>query len=358
MQAQFWHNKKIFLTGHTGFKGAWLSLWLQAWGAKICGYALPPQSHPNLFDLLHLVDDLENHFADIRDAEKLSRLMQKFQPDIVIHMAAQPLVRYSYQHPVETYAVNVMGTVNVLEAFRNSSARLLLNVTTDKVYENKEQVHGYSEDEPLGGYDPYSSSKACSELVTAAYRASFFNPRSFQQHHKAVASARAGNVIGGGDWSEDRIVPDLIRGFSKKMPVFIRYPQAIRPWQHVLESLSGYMTLLERLWAAPQEFAAAFNFGPSEQDCISVADLTSLMAKTWGEGAIWQADLHVQPHEANFLKLNTDKAKIQLNWQPVWNVQQAITAVVAWYKTWHLGQDMRAYTLSQLQEYIRDRHAF
>lgn len=348
MTQGLWRSKRVFLTGHTGFKGSWLSLWLNTLGAEVCGYALKPNTTPNLFEVLQ--PELISHIADIRDAEALTKAVMAFKPDIIIHMAAQPLVRYSYEHPVETYATNVMGTVNILEVFRHSTAKIFINVTTDKVYDNKERLQGYREDEPLGGYDPYSNSKACSELVTSAYRNSFFNPHDFAKHGKAVATARAGNVIGGGDWSEDRLVPDLIMGFINAKPVNLRYPEAIRPWQHVFEPLGGYLNLAEHLWQAPQEFAQAFNFGPVDADCISVGNLANMLAEAWGQDVTWQHQKE-EKHEATFLKLDIQKSKTKLAWEPRWDIQKAVAETVAWYQAWHEEADMGAFSLKQLNQF-------
>lgn len=347
MNRQFWIGKRVFVTGHTGFKGSWLTLWLNTLEAQVCGYALAPSIQPNLFEILDL--DVESYVADIRDYKKLAKTVHDFKPDIIIHMAAQPLVRYSYEYPLETYETNVMGTVNVLEVFRNSTAKIFINVTTDKVYENKERIQGYHEDEPLGGYDPYSNSKACSELVTSAYRNSFFNPQDFDRHGKAVASARAGNVIGGGDWSLDRLVPDLIMGFIKGQPVSLRYPHAIRPWQHVLEPLSGYLTLAEYLWSQPKDFSEAFNFGPTDTDCISVGALADALVKAWGQDVSWYYEGSQEVHEATFLKLDISKARVKLNWKPTWDIIQAVHETVSWYKAWIDKQNMQQFTLKQLE---------
>lgn len=348
---EFWMGKKIFLTGHTGFKGSWLVYWLHLMGAKVVGYALAPNTKPAMYNILGLADVVESSFiADIRDFSILSRAMAKFEPDVVIHMAAQPLVRYSYSHPLETYQVNVMGTANVLEALRAApSVRATVIVTTDKCYENKERDAGYSEDEPMGGVDPYSSSKGCAELVTSAYRRSFF---STKENMNAIASARAGNVIGGGDWSEDRLIPDAIRSFEEHKTLVIRNPLAVRPWQHVIEPLSGYLVLAQSLYQSGNDFASGWNFGPDEIDARTVKEVIDLFAKYWSGGADWAQDLSTQPHEAQLLKLNCTKAKNLLGWYPRWNLETALEKVVDWQKAFLTKQDMRDMTRMQIKSYL------
>ncbi|MDH4276236.1 MAG: CDP-glucose 4,6-dehydratase, partial [Gammaproteobacteria bacterium] len=306
VHAAFWSKKRVFLTGHTGFKGSWLSLWLQNMGAEVCGFAIEPPTTPNLFTTANVSQGMRSTMGDIRDYESVHRAMQLFNPEIVIHMAAQPLVRLSYKEPVLTYSTNVMGTVHVLEAARNvANVRAIINVTTDKCYENKEWVWAYRENEPMGGYDPYSNSKGCSELVTSAYRQSYFTSDSV-----AVATARAGNVIGGGDWAEDRLIPDILRAFEMRKPVNIRNPSAIRPWQHVLEPLSGYLMLAQHLCSDEgQKYAQAWNFGPNEDDVKPVQWIVEQLANNWGNGATWQMDNALHPHEAHYLKLDISKAK-------------------------------------------------
>lgn len=355
----FWQGKKVLLTGHTGFKGSWLSLWLSQWGAEVIGYALPPPTVINLFDKLHLATRMTSIIGDIRDAEALQAVFNTHQPEIVIHLAAQPLVRYSYQQPVETYATNVMGSVNLLEAVRHcASVKAVVNVTTDKCYENQEWVWGYREQEAMGGYDPYSNSKACAELVTAAYRQSFFNPQQFEQHGVALASARAGNVIGGGDWAQDRLIPDIMRSCQLGQDVVIRHPHAIRPWQHVLEPLSGYLTLAQALYERPKQYAEAWNFGPQDCDAKPVQWIVDYVLKAWGEGRQSRLDATTQPHEAHFLKLDCSKAKAQLHWQPRWSLSQALDAVVAWHKADHAGEAMLAVSQAQLQHYLHSTTEF
>jgi len=350
----FWKGKKVFLTGHTGFKGGWLSLWLASMGAKVTGYALEPNTTPNLFEVLAIDSLIEkSHIADIRDLEKLEKAMFEAKPDIVIHMAAQPLVRYSYANPVETYATNVMGTVHVLESTRAiDSVHATVVVTTDKCYENKEWVWGYREDEPMGGFDPYSNSKGCAELVTSAYRQSYFSsPTSINK----VASARAGNVIGGGDWSEDRLIPDVIKAFEANEPLMIRNPLATRPWQHVLEPLSGYLILAQTLYEEGSTFASGWNFGPRDEDNRSVRDVVELIIFNWGATARWEKEGSEQPHEANLLKLDCSKAHTQLGWTPKWNLECAAQKVVQWQKAYQLKENMQEFSLAQINHYMSSK---
>lgn len=347
MNREFWRGKRVFLTGHTGFKGGWLALWLADLGAEVYGYALPPPTEPNIFTVANLRDRLaRSTIADIRDAAALTQAMQAAQPDIVFHLAAQPLVRYSYIAPVETYAANIMGTVNLLEATRQTpGVKAAVNVTTDKCYENREWVWPYRENEAMGGFDPYSSSKACSELVTAAYRRSFLEPAGIH-----LASARAGNVIGGGDWAADRLVPDFLRALDAGQTLTIRSPLATRPWQHVLEPLSGYLILAEKLFTAGQSFAEAWNFGPEEADARPVRWIVEYLCSQVPDAA-WQSDASPQPHEANTLNLDSSKAKAQLGWRPRWNLQTALGMTLAWHRAWRQGEDMAAFSVQQIHEY-------
>ena len=362
----FWRSKKVFLTGHTGFKGAWLSIWLDALGAKVTGYALKPPTNPSLFELCRLDRRVKSSIGDIRDAIQLKKAVLATQPEIVIHMAAQPLVRESYRSPAETYETNVMGTVNLLEAVHAcGSVKAVVNVTTDKCYENKEHSRGYKEGEPLGGYDPYSSSKACSELVTSAYRNSFFNPEKYSsscqpsnpptlqssRHHVALASARAGNVIGGGDWATDRLIPDMIRATFKGEKVRIRNPRAIRPWQHVLDPLAGYLKLAELLYTHGPRYGEAWNFGPKAGDAKDVEWIVRRMFAAWPKAPGYIIDKGRHPHEAHFLKLDSSKARRELGWTPRWNVGQAIDRVVSWTRAYSSKEEMREVCLKQIREY-------
>jgi CDP-glucose 4,6-dehydratase len=347
----FWQGKRVLVTGHTGFKGGWLALWLKHLQAKVIGYALPPSTTPSLYEVAGIGRGMVSIMGDVRNGKHLARVMAEYQPEIVYHMAAQPLVRLSYRCPVETYETNVMGTVQVLDAIRRTKGvRVVVCITSDKCYQNKEWVWGYREDEPLGGYDPYSSSKGCSELVVAAFRSSFFNQDNYADHGVSVATARAGNVIGGGDWAEDRLVPDVMRSFASNHTVCIRYPNAIRPWQHVLEPLNGYMRLAEHLWDSPA-YAESWNFGPNEHDVQSVEWIVKYLSKKWGPGAKWEKACGEHPHEAHFLRLDSSKAKARLGWYPRWSLQQALDSTVSWYRDLHDGVDMRIACLKQLSLY-------
>ena len=348
VDAAFWKGKKVFVTGHTGFKGSWLSLWLQSMDAQVKGFALAPPTSPSLFEEAGVANDMESEVGDIRDLAAITASMTVFNPDIVIHMAAQPLVRLSYREPVETYATNVMGTVHVLEATRQcSNLKAIVNVTTDKCYENREWVWGYREHESMGGHDPYSSSKGCAELVTAAYRNSFFNTADAA----ALASARAGNVIGGGDWADDRLIPDALRAFEQQKPVSIRNPLATRPWQHVLEPLGGYLTLAEKLYNEGAKYAEGWNFGPRDEDVRTVEWILNHLVNQWGAGASWQLDTKPQPHEARLLKLDISKAAAQLKWHPLWSLEQALDSIVDWHQCWITQGDFRQKTLDQIRVY-------
>src|ERR1700733_14791106 len=313
----FWRDRRVFLTGHTGFKGGWMALCLSWLGATVRGYALDPPTTPNLFNAAGVGTLLDDIRGDIRDAVSLDRAMQEFAPEVIFHMAAQPLVRFSYQDPIGTYETNVIGTARVLDAIRRTpSVRAVVSVTTDKCYENKEWIWGYRETDPLGGYAPYSSSKACAELVSAAYRQSYFPITRLAEHRVALATARAGNVIGGGDWSVDRLIPDRVRGFLAGEPVCIRRPNAIRPWQHVLEPLHGYILLAERLLTADPRYATAYNSGPTEDDAQPVQWIVERMTKFWGNNASWTLDPDPGVHEAGYLKLDASRARAELSWRP------------------------------------------
>ena len=350
----FWRGKRVFLTGHTGFKGSWLSLWLQSLGAEVHGLALAPSTSPNLFTVARVAEGLaSNTMGDIRDLLTVQKAMSSAQPDIVIHMAAQPLVRLSYAEPVETYATNVMGTVHVLEAARQvKSVKSIVVVTTDKCYDNKEWAWGYREDEPMGGHDPYSSSKGCAELVSAAYRTSFFNAASYAQHGVGIATVRAGNVIGGGDWAQDRLIPDILTAFEQGRKVAIRNPHAIRPWQHVMEPLRGYLMLAEKLFEHGPRFGEAWNFGPNDEDAKPVEWVVSQMALLWGADAQWQLDDADNPHEAHYLKLDISKARSRVGWYPALRLNDSLTLILEWSKQFAAGANMRQFTLSQLHSYL------
>lgn len=354
MDSAFWKDKKVFITGHTGFKGSWLCLWLHSLGTKVTGYALNPPTEPSLFKLCKIDELVNSNIADIRDAEDLKKAMRTAAPEIVIHMAAQPLVRDSYKNPVETYEINVMGTVNLFEAVRDcKTVKVVVNVTTDKCYENREWVWSYRENEPLGGYDPYSNSKACSELVTAAYRTSFFNLKDYSNHDVAVASARAGNVIGGGDWATDRLVPDCIKGILKGEKIRVRNPHAIRPWQHVLEPLSGYLTLAMKLYADGPNYSEAWNFGPDDSDAKPVEWIVQKMCSKWGRNAMYEIDKGAHPHEAHYLKLDCSKAKAELGWHPKWDLEKAIDSIIEWTAAYRDGKDLREVCFKQIEEYAK-----
>jgi CDP-glucose 4,6-dehydratase len=348
----FWRGKRVFLTGHTGFKGGWTALWLASKGAIVRGYALDPCTDPNLFTAAKIGSVIEDIRGDIRDGAKLDAAITEFAPDVVLHMAAQPLVRYSYQDPIGTFETNVIGTARVLDAVRRTpSVRAVVSITTDKCYENKEWLWGYRETDALGGYDPYSSSKACAEIVSAAYRQSYFPVDKMQDHQCGVATGRAGNVIGGGDWSTDRLIPDLVRGFLAGDPVRIRRPQAIRPWQHVMEPVFGYLLLAEKLMSGDPRYATAFNFGPSDDDAQPVGWIVEKMTKFWGGNASWVLDEDPSVHEAGYLKLDASRARAELHWHPRLRLETTLNWLVDWYKAWQDGADMQEFTLKQIAEY-------
>jgi CDP-glucose 4,6-dehydratase len=348
----FWKNRNVFLTGHTGFKGSWLSLWLDLLGAKVTGYALEPPTHPSLFVQAGVANSVRSIFADVRDFPQLRAALADCNPDVVIHMAAQSVVRRGYEDPVETYSTNVMGTVNLLEAVRQlGHPCVVVNVTSDKCYANRECVWGYREDDPMGGRDPYSNSKGCAELVTTAYRESFFPPASLKGHGIALASARAGNAVGGGDWTKDQLIPDLMRAFFAGQPCVIRNPSAIRPWQFVLEPLRGYLTLAERLSERPSDFASAWNFGPVDTDAKPVAWIADQLVRWWGNDASWVQDCAAHPSEAHFLKLDISKARAFLDWHPVLPLEHALEWIGEWYRATQAGADPRSLTRMQIERY-------
>lgn len=350
MNLGFWKNKRVFLTGHTGFKGTWMSLLLAELGAKVYGYSLEPATEPSLFQATNAREVLAGHtIGDIRDQKALKAALDTAKPDVVLHFAAQPLVRESYKSPFETFEINAMGTARLLDLLRDQDhIRSALIITTDKVYLNKEWFWAYREDEPLGGYDPYSASKACTELVVNSYRQSFF-PAS--PHKTALATARAGNVIGGGDWSRDRLIPDLMTNWKKHQPTVIRYPQAIRPWQHVLEPVTAYLHLIEDTWMDPMKFSQAWNFGPPESDCLPVGDICAAAQSAFGRDLEIHIDQGPKPHEANFLKLDCSKAKSLLDWKSVLPIRDALTMTFDWYKRFYAGENAQKLTLDQIRFY-------
>lgn len=352
MDKQFWNNKKVFITGHSGFKGGWLAIWLTSLGARVKGFSIDVPTTPSLFASATIDKLVESEMGDIRDAQALSASLQAFQPDVVFHLAAQPLVRLSYEVPIETFSTNVMGTANVLEAVRNlACVRSVVVVTSDKCYENKEWLWGYREGESLGGYDTYSASKACAELVTNAYRQSFYQ-KAGDNSTVGIASARAGNVIGGGDWAVDRLVPDFLRNLQSNTPIVIRNPNAIRPWQHVLEPLSGYMMLAKLLYEQGEDYAQAWNFGPPESGAKSVQWMTEEVIRQWGSGS-WELEVGDNPHEATYLKLDCSKARTKLDWMPVWNPAEALAFTVDWHKDWVNGSSVHDLCLGNIDHYTQ-----
>lgn len=349
MNKNFWQNKNVFITGHTGFKGAWLALQLQLMGAKVVGYAREPATDPNLFTILNLQQKIHSVEGDVCDLPKLQSIVRDYKPDIIFHLAAQALVRESYKNPIDTYQTNVMGTVNIHEAARHcSSVKALINVTTDKCYENRESLHPYQESDRIGGYDAYSCSKACSEMVTQSYRQAFNSPTDAL----GIASARAGNVIGGGDWSKDRLIPDVILAAQENREVIIRSPQAIRPWQHVLEPINAYLLLAERLFNDKSSFAEAWNFGPNTDSVVSVEKVLDLAKKTWPGKINWRLDQCPQPHEAQLLQLDSSKAKQKLSWRQKLQIEDAIQWTIDWYRRHEAGEDMLSFTTSQILNYM------
>ncbi len=352
MDYTFWNGKKVLITGHTGFKGSWLSIWLQSLGAITIGYALPAPTEPSLFELANVDRGMVSLVGDIRDLENLKAVMAQHQPEIVFHMAAQALVRYSYQNPVETYTTNIIGTVNILEAVRHTpSVRTIVTITSDKCYQNKEWVWGYRESEALGGRDPYSSSKACAEIVISAYRDSYFSAADYDRHRVALASARAGNVIGGGDWAVDRLIPDIMRSFMMGRSVLIRNPHSIRPWQHVLQPLSGYLCVAEYLWKYGLKYAEAWNFGPNEEDAKPVVWIVEQLTKLWGNGATWELDGGQHPHEENYLKLDCSKAKAKLGWEPALSLEQTLEWIVEFYQSYLNKRNIRELVEDKIKRY-------
>lgn len=348
----FWKGKRVFITGHTGFKGCWLALWLQQMGATLTGYALAPATTPNLFEVADVAQGMTSILGDIRDLNALEKAIAASRPEIIFHLAAQALVGEGYRDPLSTFSTNVQGTANLLEAVRNTpDIKAVVVVTSDKCYENKEWPWPYRENEALGGHDPYSSSKACAELVTAAYRQSFLT-----QAGVAVATARAGNVFGGGDWSANRLIPDLLAAFAQSRAAQLRRPNSVRPWQHVLEPLAGYLLLAEHLSANPAA-NPAWNFGPSEQDCLPAGTIADRLARLWGHNAYWEQEAHTFPHEAGLLRLDASLARHQLGWHAQWSLDTALAATISWHKTWLTASNMREYTLSQIENFTTDELA-
>jgi CDP-glucose 4,6-dehydratase len=355
VNSSFWQGKKVLITGHTGFKGSWLCILLNKLGADISGYALDPPTEPNLYTLCNIDSFINSSIGDIRNFERVLNKIEKIKPEIIIHMAAQPLVRLSYNEPILTYQTNVLGMVNLLEAVRVSkikSVRAVVNVTTDKCYENKEWIWPYRENEPLGGYDPYSSSKACSELVTSAYIDSYFNPLNYGKHKVAIASARAGNVIGGGDWAADRLIPDIVKSILDNKKIIIRNPDAIRPWQHVLEPLYGYLTLAENLCNNPQNSIGAWNFGPSDVDAKPVLWLVEKFCKKWPQSVTFDIDKEANPHEANYLKLDSTKARNILGWKPVWDLEKTVDSIIEFYLAYIEKKDTIGICTNQIDQFL------
>lgn len=347
----FYNGKTILVTGHTGFKGSWLSIWLHEMGAKVIGYGLDPYTPNDNFVVTNLEYKIVDIRGDIRDEKKLQEVFNFYSPEIVFHLAAQPLVRLSYEKPKETYETNVIGTLNVLECIRKCDAtKVGVIITTDKCYENKEQIWSYKENDPMGGYDPYSSSKGCCELLISSYRNSFMNPKNYESHGKSIASVRAGNVIGGGDWSRDRIIPDCIRALMKGENIKIRSPKAIRPWQHVLEPLNGYLLLASKMYDNGVNFCSGWNFGPEKDSIVQVSKVADLMIEKWGSGTWKDVSIENAPHEANLLSLDCTKAKVYLNWLPKLNIEEALEFTVEWYKNYD-KVDMYDFCKKQIYEY-------
>ena len=348
---EFWSHKRVLLTGHTGFKGSWLALWLQNLGADVIGFALAPPTQPNLFELTRVSEHMQSVVGDVREFAHLERVIRTQRPSIVIHLAAQALVRQSYDDPLGTYTTNILGTAHLLEAIRRTDeVRAVVVVTSDKCYENREVLRPYRESDHMGGFDPYSSSKGCAELVTAAYRNSFFSKTS-ERTGVAVATARSGNVIGGGDWAGDRLIPDLMRAALGHREATIRNPEAIRPWQHVLEPLGGYLLLAQKLYEHGARYAQSWNFGPNEEETKPVSWVVERLAQLWGADVRWNLDRGEHPHEARYLRLDSAKAREQLGWQPRWNLDRALEATVKWYKTYQSGQETRLLILEQIHSY-------
>ncbi|MDC1242312.1 CDP-glucose 4,6-dehydratase [Gammaproteobacteria bacterium] len=353
INTNFWKNKSVFITGHTGFKGSWASLLLQHLGANVTGYALEPNTEKNMFNISNVQCNMNSVISDIRDYDNLLMEIKNAEPEIIFHMAAQPLVRESYSHPIETYDINLMGTINLLNICREiASIKSVINVTTDKCYENKEWIWGYREDEPMGGYDPYSSSKACSEIATASFRRSYFNKHNYAEHGVGIATARAGNVIGGGDWSKDRLIPDIINSIEENKELKIRSLMSTRPWQHVLEPVYGYLILAEKLYSHGADYSEAWNFGPESSNIVSVKNILDKLNNLFPNKIMWSQDKSVNPHEASLLSLDISKAKNRLNWYPNFNIDKTLELVVDWHKEYSDNQNMREFSISQIKYFL------
>lgn len=352
MNTNFWNKKRVLITGHTGFKGSWLSIWLKLLNANVVGFSADIPTEPSLYKLARVENGINSITGNIQDFEKVKTIIEEFNPEIVFHMAAQSLVIKSYQNPIETYSTNVMGTVNVFEAVREiEKPRIIINVTSDKCYENTGSKLGYNEEDSMGGHDPYSSSKGCAELITAAFRRSFFDPKIFEEHGISIASVRAGNVIGGGDWAENRLIPDIMRGIFSNRPVTIRNPQSVRPWQYVLDPLSGYLLLAERLDSDSQKFSGGWNFGPSENNIVSVSQILEKISDVWGEQVQISNESGTNFHEAEFLKLNCKKANSILGWKSKTNFEDTIRLTLEWYKKYQQKENLREICENQIIDY-------
>ena len=352
MNKDFWNKKKILVTGHTGFKGSWLSLWLQKLNSNVIGFSKSIPTNPSLFELANIENGMTSIIGNVCNYDELEKTIKEYKPEIVIHMAAQAILRESYNNPIETYATNVMGTVNLLESIRKiGNVKVILNITTDKCYEPNESSKGHLETDRLGGYDPYSNSKACSELVTASFRNSFFNPKEYQKHGISLASCRAGNVIGGGDWGKDRLIPDIMRGILNNEVIKIRNPNSIRPWQHVLDPLNGYLTLVEKLWSSGSEFSEGWNFGSAENNDKPVKWIVKKLTEQYSKDIRSDINNSANPHEENYLRLNCTKANSRLDWMPKLNLEQGLEWITEWYKQYEQNNNMRAITEQQIEKF-------